>query len=1025
MMDMFLDPCTIKANALDDLAARITGGVPIVDANNVPMFLMEKFAATIADSMLACKQNIDVLYKLRATTPEDLYKHMSSYDFIGVYSTPAAFTITMLMEKQYLVHNAKSLDDNYQQIIIPENTSFTLGSYQFGIYYPIIIKINKSTSAIIAYYDTSSPNPLQTIDENSFNMREVKISGLTFLQIDIPVYQFVKAITTEAVTPDAGFVKVYNYIDEFYALRVFNYNSTTAKWDSLNVTLSETIYDIDTPTVQFVVDPNTSQLQISIPPIYFTNGLLKTKMKIEIYTTKGELNVEVSAINASELTVDFKITTADPYSSILDRMESLILAPTDKVIIGGTNGLDSTELRTKVINNSFYKQVLTSPSEIEAYFNDFGFTSSRLECNITDLIFLCHKQLTNSFGNVIAAGFVSTFINNDIVTASALTIKENIDGSITIMPNAIFKYDSINDVCTPLTDVEYIALNAKNSFNKINDYNSNIYTKQPYHVRLERSNRYPISYTYDLNQPTATSLMSLGENLDADVQVTIDAVAITHDGLNGYDIRLMVNFIGTFTPDDVTVYFYTQDVKGIKVGAVATFDADYDGKHIYNVHVDTNYSLFKDNTIYLTNLVTDGNQQGCEIPLSFTGTFVTLIDSTVLGSNALNPNIGYQVPISLKTTYTALSEQSATLTLGVYMNCLYNNVDVSYKSAEYAKYEEDVYLRADRNIYGPDPIYNPLTNLIEYVKLYSVGEYIKNDPEASEVDNVVTSGIATSATGLSLKDLSKTFTSGQYVNYQIHITGGTGQGQWRPIFSNTTNEIGINRPWNIIPDETSTYDIVDYIVRYYADNIVLVNGEPIVTNARDLDYHIHMLHIDAKLDLVTNINYTNIMTYSRQVLLSYMKVVVEAGKQVIENTKLFFRPIRTIGTTKSYIGNNILYTHNLELTMKFKLYVYDYVLKDVSIQNNIYNNILNIIDKYTSTSSDKIVGMDVIVSKIKESLNNYIINIDSLGFFDDASLQTLKTTSTDTKPHLRQYLVLDEDGTISVARGLTLEYATI
>lgn len=1031
LMDEFLDPCIIKANALEDLTARIIGGTPIVDANNVPMFLMEKFSSVIADSMLAAKQNIDVLYKLRAMSPEDLYKHMSNYDFIGVYSTPASFMITILMEKQYIVHNAKSVNDNYLQIVIPENTSFTLGSYQFGIYYPIVIRINKVTNSITAYYDDTKTNPLQTIDENSFNMREVKISGLTFLQIDIPVYQFIKTVTTEAVTPDAGFVKLYNYVDEFYALRVFNYNNTTADWDPLDVTLSETIYDINTPTVHFVVNQDNKQLQISIPPIYFTNGLLKTKMKIEIYTTKGELSVDVASIAATEVSVDFKITTTDIYSSILDKMESLVLAPTLATITGGTNGITLTELRSKVITNSFYKQVLTSPSEIEAYFNDFGFTSSRLECNITDLIFLCHKQLTNSFGNVIGAGFISTFINNDTVTNSSLTIKENIDGSITIMPNAIFKYDEINNICTPLSNSEYTTLNVKNNFNKILDYNSNIYTKQPYHVRLERSNRYPIAYTYDLNQPTATSLMSLGENLDADVQVTIDAIAVTHDGLNGYNIRLMVNFIGNFTTDDVTIYFYTKDVADVKVGAVATFDTDYDTKHIYNIHIDTNYSLFKNNTIYLTSLTTDSNQAGCEIPLTFTGTFVTLIKSTSLETTALNPNIGYQVPSSLKNTYTALSEQSAVLTLGTYMSCFYNNVDVSYKAIEYAKYDQDIYLRAEKDIYktNPDgtPFYtiNPVTNLIEYVKLYSVGEYIKNDVEADEVNNVIDSGVVTSSTNLSLIDTSKSFTNDQYRNYQIHITGGTGEGQWRPIFGNTSQELLINRAWEILPDSTSTYDIVDYIVQHYYGNIILINGQPIITNARDLDYHIHMLHLDAKLDLVTNINYTNIMTYTRQVLLSYMNIVTEASKQVIENTKLFFCPIKTIGVTKSYVGNNILYSHNLELTMKFKLYVQDYVLKDVSIQNNIYNNVLNIIDEYTSTSQDRIIGMDVIVSNIKENLSNYVINVDSLGFFDNTSLQTLKTTSTDTKPHLRQYLVLDEDGVISVARGLTLEYATI
>lgn len=68
------------------------------------------------------------------------------------------------------------------------------------------------------------------------------------------------------------------------------------------------------------------------------------------------------------------------------------------------------------------------------------------------------------------------------------------------------------------------------------------------------------------------------------------------------------------------------------------------------------------------------------------------------------------------------------------------------------------------------------------------------------------SGTATSATSTTLVNSAKTWTSGQWINYQVRITGGAGAGQIRTITANTGTTLTV-ATWTTTPDATSTYAI--------------------------------------------------------------------------------------------------------------------------------------------------------------------------------------------------------------------------
>lgn len=68
-------------------------------------------------------------------------------------------------------------------------------------------------------------------------------------------------------------------------------------------------------------------------------------------------------------------------------------------------------------------------------------------------------------------------------------------------------------------------------------------------------------------------------------------------------------------------------------------------------------------------------------------------------------------------------------------------------------------------------------------------------------------GTASSGTSTSITDSSKGWPTNRWANYAVVITGGTGAGQQRIVLSNTATAITVATPFDVTPDNTSTFKI--------------------------------------------------------------------------------------------------------------------------------------------------------------------------------------------------------------------------
>ena len=189
-LDGLNNPLLIQARLLDRLE-NVTG-TAVVDPNNPASILIEGFAETSAGIVRNMEQNVrPAIYAARANNATDLYKHLSDYDYIDVFASPAETTLQMVVDKIYvMLHSVPVPGTDYNKIVIPASTRFTVGTHTFGIYYPIEIRSNRATGRFSVVYDTSIKNPLKSVSNTSLEYDIRKYSGHDLVFIKIPVYQF-------------------------------------------------------------------------------------------------------------------------------------------------------------------------------------------------------------------------------------------------------------------------------------------------------------------------------------------------------------------------------------------------------------------------------------------------------------------------------------------------------------------------------------------------------------------------------------------------------------------------------------------------------------------------------------------------------------------------------------------------------------------------------------------------------------------------------------------------------------------
>lgn len=949
------NPTNIQKEVLDDVLARYGNTYDIVDPNNVAMHLIEMASSLTSNFAGAAESAIASGNALRAQTTEELAKHMSDYDYVNMYSTPASTYLLLTLDKRYLHENAVAFNTNYKKVIIPKDTIFSIGDIKFGIYYPIEIRINSTTGACLVVFDTSNSNPLHELNQNIVAFTEQKYLHTSLLILKIPVYQFSRSIITEDLLPDRGFAKKYTHTDKFYAVRLF----TTVNNQRVELAQSLAIdtYDPYTPTARLQISPETNQFSINVPQVYFTAGKMGPQLSIEVFTTKGEMDMDVSAVPSEAITCNFNTTIENSvYSKILNTVPTVILAMSSDKIVGGSNGLSFEEKRTRVINNAFHTSVLVTPMDMEKYFQDTGFSIFRYKDNLTNLIYFAYKILTDKNKSVIPAMTAYIDLREEIVDTVS-TILKNLDGTITILPKTLYKYSNSTQTCVPVDDTDRNRIATLTKKELVNEFNNELYTRSPFHIRLIPDGRYPKVASYNLLDPELTDIKFEKENSNITAQMVATAGTIIHsnEGSGGYKVQFIVNKSTDLTnvPEEaLTVYMYTTSIEGVLIGTKLDYVGQFtETDAIYECQLGTDYYISRDHQLNMTTLKDNSTIWDHLVNLSGQYQLVFLVEKSYFPTAVTVPSLYTGITQTLQSTHMVMLRQSCNIRLGYSLeDVVYNDINLSWAGREYERHPVDVPMLYTTDIYETDADGVPIVNV---------------DPDTQEVT------------------LNK-----------IHSIGD-------PIL----DEYG---------EPTLKHRAGD--IRY--DDF----GNPIVVTDRVKIYYINAMMIDAKLYLSEHPTQIEYRRKFSQTLESYFSTLRAATDKLPERDLLYFRPTRTMGNAKFGIGDSVVVSMLLNMSIRFKCHVASNVVADDELKETITNTIVAMIESIISTKES--VSLTEMCTSIKDAID-YIEYIDVLGINDDTELQTITVMEDGVQPSIAQELYLTKDNQLAIRKAVDVEYVVV
>lgn len=340
--------------------------------------------------------NLRKQYPSLSQEEEQLYLHMSDVDFINRFSTPSETFFTIVLNANDVIN--KLIYDNVEnsyRATIPRDTTITVDDYVFTLQFPIDIR--KYDNGIVEIsYDTSIDSPLQVLTTNIIDYQVRRDpEEIDWIYFQIPVKQFSISSSITSVQQSKFFSTNVEYSNSYYYCRVYYQNSNTGNlWKEILTTQTDQVFDVSKPTA--LIKVYDGQINVTIPPIYIYNGVISGNVRIDVYTTKG--NITVNFANYKVPSFQMRLAPIDEARDINDFTNAFsnisFFCYNASIVSGGSGALTFDKLRERVIENSAGDRKLPiTPNQIEAKITNNGFEVIKNIDVITNRIFLATRKL--------------------------------------------------------------------------------------------------------------------------------------------------------------------------------------------------------------------------------------------------------------------------------------------------------------------------------------------------------------------------------------------------------------------------------------------------------------------------------------------------------------------------------------------------------------------------------------------------------------------------------------------------------
>jgi hypothetical protein len=707
VLDFQYNPALIQRAVLSTLTEVTNGEIEIVDPTSPFVFCIEAMACCTAGFMMQNEALNRKQYASAAQTPEDLYLHMSDRDYINRFAIPAdtQFTIGLPIE-EILVKMVIDTETGIRKLVIPRNTYFTVAETTFSLQYPIEIR-QLAHGGLQVVHDVSVVSPLQALTSNviEHEIRRTVDSEWLFFSFDVQQFDIISQTST--LNSAIDFKIDIEFTNQYYHARVYTENAA-GNWVEIATTHSEQVYDIATPTSVLRVVEQT--LSVKIPQIYTGTGMLNKGIRIDVYQTKGPLNLNLSeypftAYGAVWQAYDKADNTV--YSAPLKTFRTVVIY-SDNIVSGGSNALTFAELQQRVVQNAIGAQQLPiTPVQVEVSLRDKGYQIVRNIDNITQRVFQATKEMPQPIDTKLITAAAASIETLSISLRDAVQIDSVINNgdSVTITPDTLYRNHNGVIKIVPTSQLDYLLGLTVDKRALLVTQGSYLYT--PFHYVLDTTNNAFESRPYYLDNPEISTKLFVSENDSALLQAGTGAYSIKRTA-TGYQIQIVTQSGEGFKAlDDDLVHVQLAFVpsgekdraylNGTLIGKTET------GERYYTFDLSTNFNVDKNDNLQLSKFTlytTESRLTGVALLTDFDLIYST---SSVMGSqwqpDGIDQTLGRFL---LPGRIAGISHEKLRVRFGYSLKTLWAKCRSVISSVPFQTHEVDVPRLYEKNIYQRD-----------------------------------------------------------------------------------------------------------------------------------------------------------------------------------------------------------------------------------------------------------------------------------------------------------------------------------
>lgn len=713
-------------NATYDMLEELTNGEVVVVDTTAPFpYALQVSAAAAMASMNAMASHTRPLYPRLTSTFGELYHHISEGEIDARFAQPIReHNVLMFMSVQE-VQDAAVLNPASQtkRLIIPGDFEIKIKGIPFTCHYPLVIDI-LNDNEYQAYLDSTNSKGFPSLTSNNVNLFKTTIADVDMIALEIPLDQLLLTTDVYSINRSVGFSKKIGFVDEFHRARAFY--KQNGEWTEMHISHSDLSYGPEKPTLVVSVEEN--YMQVDLPQIYLTKNLVEETIRIDVYSTRGELNESVRDLTSESYEYQNGVTErSGPFSKNIGLLTTFLFA-SEEDLRGGRKPLTFDEFKERVVYGLMGKESAVLLQERRKVLGDRGYILDVIRDTALGTTHLATRALPTVPQREISIG-----VNQAVFNIDTLKDKQSLSigrgkGRDILKPEAIFINDGKG--VRLLSDDELTELNGLDSEQLSLRSQQNDYFFNPFFIILDSSNSTFNTRVYQLDKPSIKSRQFIDINPSIGFTLTTRRTEIVR---NDKGFELKVYAVGVEDPTDVYLQLiFNSRINGERWFSSVGVPQKVGEELVFSFPIESSFDINNENEIEITNLVDENNSP---IPAFLLLENVADLVYVMEGNNRISSSLDSTLSQRMHSRpVSGISHEKIRINFGRQLKSYYSEGRPVLTPPEYKRYDSDIPRRYEKDVYESDAdgvIFRP--DEAEKIKLlHSAGDVVldsNGDPE--------------------------------------------------------------------------------------------------------------------------------------------------------------------------------------------------------------------------------------------------------------------------------------------------------